>query len=536
MIKVVIADDEDKICQLIYKLVDWNSLDMDVVGIAHNGLEALELVKIHIPDIVITDIRMPGYNGLEFIEKVKEINFLIDFIIISGYQHFEYAQKAIKFGVSDYLLKPIKKDELHNTLVRMRDNFLLRAEQISNEEKMKINLKNNIVKLRAEFFSGVLFQRRKIKEYSMDTINLEYKYNFKEGLFQVVAIKIDGIDKYYFSNIKFLQEKIYQIIEYNLNEYCYDFESLFENNICYIILNFCEENKKQVRKQAKCILAEILLQKDILGDVECTIGLGITEEDIQNINISLRTAIYAYEQRLVFGTNRVIENDFSKETCISDSSDFFEFNKKFNSALDRLNVNDTTMAIYFLKEKIKKGPHTSGHEILQITKEICNIYLFNMRNNKIILDKSNSFFEDFSSGVNNYGSINKLFDYLNLKIISSLEKVIEDKKQMDTKPIREAKQYMQDNFKSSISLDEVSHRVGFNASYFSVLFKKDTGYTFLEYLSEIRMNKAKDLLKETNYSIANICREVGYSDVKYFTKVFTKYTGLRPNAYRKLYS
>ena len=104
MLKVMIADDEERICQLIKALVDWESLNMEVVGIAHNGLEAAEMVESLEPHILITDIRMPGCNGLELIETVKAKNPLLEIIIISGYAHFAYAQTAIKFGVGDYLL------------------------------------------------------------------------------------------------------------------------------------------------------------------------------------------------------------------------------------------------------------------------------------------------------------------------------------------------------------------------------------------------------------------------------------------------
>lgn len=103
MIKVLIADDEEKVCTLIYNLVNWNDFGMEVVAKAYNGLEALELISGLAPDAVITDIRMPGYDGIELISKAKEINDRIEFIIISGYKHFEYAQSAIKYGVSDYL-------------------------------------------------------------------------------------------------------------------------------------------------------------------------------------------------------------------------------------------------------------------------------------------------------------------------------------------------------------------------------------------------------------------------------------------------
>ncbi|NLM13225.1 MAG: response regulator, partial [Epulopiscium sp.] len=127
MIRVVVADDEEKVYQLICSLIDWKALDMEIVGVAHNSIEALELIQSLHPDIMITDIRMPGYDGLELINRGKQIKNGIEFIIISGYNHFEYAQTAIKYGVSDYLLKPIKKNGLATLfwtkLLRTRNYF-----------------------------------------------------------------------------------------------------------------------------------------------------------------------------------------------------------------------------------------------------------------------------------------------------------------------------------------------------------------------------------------------------------------------------
>ena len=118
-LKVVIADDEERICQLIQALIDWKYLGMELVGVAHNGIEAYEAVREQKPDILITDIRMPGFSGLELIEKVKDICPDMEVIIISGYAHFEYAQQAIRFGVGHYLLKPINKAELTETLEKL---------------------------------------------------------------------------------------------------------------------------------------------------------------------------------------------------------------------------------------------------------------------------------------------------------------------------------------------------------------------------------------------------------------------------------
>jgi two-component system response regulator YesN len=537
MLKVIIADDEDKICQLIYKLINWEALDMNVVGIAHNGVEALELIKTFDPDIAITDIRMPGFDGLEFICKAKEFNNHIEFIIISGYQHFEYAQRAIKYGVSDYLLKPIKKDELTGTLGKMKDRYLERAEQLSNEEKLKLNLKNNMDKLRTGFFNGILFQRiKRAKDITVEMINKEYQYAFHIGCFQIIIVKLDGVEQSFYSNIKFIEEKIIHIIRNNLKEYCFDMESCFEENICYCILNYKPGNKKNIRRQCKAILDEVTSKKEIFENIDITVGLGTVEEDIRMIDNSLKAAIWAYEQRLISGTNRVIEGEIVISNQLADSKLFYEFNKIMTTALERLDKDAVVESIRFLREGLKKRTETSGHEVLQMTKEVCNLFLFTMRNYKFTIEDGETFFEDFNRDVNNYGSINTLFSYLSNTIVLSLEKVIKDKRLMDTKPIREAKQYIQDNYQLSITLEEVSTKIGFNSTYFCSLFKKDTGSTFLEYLSDIRINKAKELLKETNFSIAVICEQVGYSDVKHFTKTFIKHAGLKPNEYRKLYS
>ena len=143
MLRVLIADDESKVCQLIEKLVDWDALGMEVVAVAENGIEALEKIKEFHPDIVITDIRMPGYDGLDLIRLGKEEAPKAEFVIISGYRHFEYAQMAIRYGVNAYLLKPIKKDELTETLKRLSTRFRAQTEQLSQEEKTRLAIRSD---------------------------------------------------------------------------------------------------------------------------------------------------------------------------------------------------------------------------------------------------------------------------------------------------------------------------------------------------------------------------------------------------------
>lgn len=538
MIRVVIADDEVKVCQLICSLIDWKSVDMEIVGVAHNGIEALELIKNLQPDLMITDIRMPGYDGLEMICRGKQIKKDIDFIIISGYSHFEYAQSAIKYGVSDYILKPIKKQNLLDTLNKIREKYRQRSEQLSSEERLKIRLQSDIDKLRAGFFTEVLVQKGVNQEnIFIKKSNEDYHFKFKPGYFQGFVVKVDCEYEYlYESSIKILEDKVAQILRGLLKQVCFDMEICFQGSRAYGVLNYEDRNKKTVRKQLKAGLDEIIVQKSVFGRVELTIGLGTAVEDINQLRDSLKTAEWAADERLVKGTGKLIEGVPMQDYSLDSDALLADLNKSMEAALEILDPKGVVSAIDSLKEQVLNKPNISGQEIFHLVMDVFRGYLMLLRNHQFNTEKPEEFYENFYLHGDLCSSASELFGNLTKVICESVNTVIEDKKQSDIKPIRMAKQYIQQNYMNPITLKEVSSVVGFNDTYFSSLFKKESGKNFLEYLSEVRMNNAKELLKETNLSIASICEKVGYSDLKHFTKSFKKYTGLKPNEFRKLYS
>lgn len=538
MIKVVIADDEVKVCQLICNLVDWQSVDMEIVGVAYNGVEALELVETLQPDLVITDIRMPGYDGLEMIKRGKQIKEDIDFIIISGYSHFEYAQSAIKYGVSDYLLKPINKNELLDTLDKIRQKHRQKAKQLSNEEQLRIRLQSDINKLRSGFFTEILLRKSVKKEnIDIDKLNEDYHFKFEPGYFQVFIVKVDCEYKdIYESGIKKLQEKIAKILRGLLKHECFDIEIYFQNSRVYCILNYGINNKKIIRKILKVCLDEILMQKNIFDRTEFTIGLGIAVEDIKQLSDSLKTAEWAIYQRLIDGTGKLLKSTEIHKTSENRDALMANLTKSMEKPLEVLNSKDVIAAIDSLKERVLNQSNISGQEIFYLVVDACKIYIMLFRKYQFNIDNAECFYNTFYLNADLCGSVSGLFAYLSKVISESMGIIIEDKKQADRKPICIAKQYIQQNYMKPITLKNVSSFVGFNDSYFCYLFKKESGKNFLEYLSEVRMNKAKELLKETNLCISNICEMVGYTDLKYFRKNFKRYTGLRPNEYRKLYA
>lgn len=537
MIKVILADDEIKICQLIYKLVNWEELGMQVTAVVHNGIAALEAIEKIQPDIVITDIRMPGYDGLEMIQRAKEVSIHTEYIIISGYRHFEYAKSAIKYGVKDYLLKPIKQNELTEALKRIRNLYFEKMDQLSREEQDLIAIKNNLDKLRNAFFTEILFKNRIPKEeLVIHRLNQEYHYHFESGIFQMILIKMDGLIDTSQSYITYFQEKVIKSITKYMTEFCIENESIVEESVFYIIINYQPKIKKNVHKILKNLLDELSLQKDIFENLHFTIGVGMASADIIGLSRSLKTARWAIEQRLVLGVDKIIEGEDVSLNKMADSTVFYEFNKKMTEGLERLDETKISESFGYLQSYLMQKEQVTGHEIIQMCKEAINLYLLTMRKNKIHIKNEESIFETWVHHIENIGDPKGIISYLSNAILESFQLGIADKRQEVNRPVREAKKYIEEHFKEPISLEIVSDYVGFNTNYFSSLFKKEAGLTFLEYLTEVRMKKAKELLQETNMNVATICEEVGYSDSKYFTKCFTKYTNLKPNQYRKIYS
>ena len=308
MLNILIADDENKVCQLIKSLVDWEALDMRVIATAENGIEALEKIRELTPDIAITDIRMPGYDGLELVRLAKETNPRTEFIIISGYRHFEYAQSAIRYGVNSYLLKPIKKDELTDTLTRLGEKLRERTRQLSYEEKVLRTLKSDEETLRQTFLSDLVYRRDKtLKTASLDRINEDFHYGLRPGNFCFGILKLDGHVFDDMENLRFMADKVRGVMDRLLPECTFDYELLVAGSFFYFLLNFEESMRSQVRRQMKALFDEVRIQGGILKDFAATLSLGTVCGGLDGLDSSLKNARLLIEERLVAGTGKLLE-------------------------------------------------------------------------------------------------------------------------------------------------------------------------------------------------------------------------------------
>ena len=260
MLKVVIVDDEKMICSLISQLLDWEELGAKIVGMAYTGTEALEMIQEQRPDIIISDIRMPGYDGLELIKRTKEAGIESEFIMISGFKQFEYAQNAMKYGVKYYLLKPIEEGKLTEIIKEIAENIACRKAQKNHEMRIEQELQETRDKMKKRFLTSILSNEER-REETVDQllVNEEYNTTFKEGAFQAVFIKLDTDKEMEVSDNSVIaeMEKQTKIFEEVCEEYILtnmhsgiivllNYEIKKENLVCQKIEELYENLKKYV--------------------------------------------------------------------------------------------------------------------------------------------------------------------------------------------------------------------------------------------------------------------------------------------------
>ncbi len=534
--KVIIADDEKRICQLIQNLVCWEDFGMEVIACVHDGIEALETIQKRKPELVITDIRMPGYDGLELIRRAKISSPETEFVIISGYRHFEYAQNALQYGVKNYLLKPVKKAELADELRSIQKINVQRARKNEADAKKTIIIQNNKDRLRETFMQNALINMNFLKTKMLDDINEQYQFSFREDLYQIVIFKIDGMGTQPSSATEFIQEKVVRLAQKMLQSFCYELEHIWIEHFCYFLLNYGESGKKEVRRILKSLIGEMLWQKEIFKSFYVTIGLGSIQKEILHITQSAQQAKRAIEQRVLDGTNRVIEPpdmySNKREKYISCPK---EFKQSLAKAIDCMDEEIAKCSIQLLCKDLQTENRYSGADILEILRDALRFFIFTLQQNGQMVSEANHLFLEFEREIDDLYSIDMLMQCLEKKIVQTILSCINKRQSEGERPIREAKRYVREHYDENISLDILSNEVGMNASYLSTLFKKQTGNTFSEYLTQVRMEKAKEFLKESEENISNICERVGYNDLKSFTKNFKSYTGMRPNEYRKIF-
>lgn len=527
MLKVLIADDEERICKLIQVLAPWQTLGMTVCATASNGIEALQLLQDKKPDILLTDIRMPGCDGLTLISRAKALLPDLEIIIISGYAHFEYARTSIQYGVSDYLLKPINKQELTAALNKCAKRCLdRRSDRLQREHLLK--RRDDLSRLRSGLVRDLIDERLK----QVDPEKLDQSYRFfarPDDTMQVFILKFCSAEETIGAEtLDVLCERVQEVFSSSLSSLCHDFLLNFREETGYGIMSFEPKQRQNIRKALRSCLNQFEVEKELYGAARLCIALG-SAQTVAELAVSYQNASSSIMERLIEGPGKLLEG-IPASSALPAQSILDRYSRSVAHAIDILSIDAATAALEQLRSSAMAIYNVRGRELVNLVHTASGIFTASL-----VLEDRDALLRDFYHDVNRCCTTAQLFGALDSLQQNLMQQIIQQRQSDELRPIRHAKQYIQDHFADPITLEEVADASGFSGSYFSTFFKKETGMGFNQYLTQVRMEQAKSLLRESELPVAEVCRQVGYHDAKHFNRLFSRSAGLTPGEYRKLY-
>lgn len=529
--QVLIIDDEIRIALLIKKLIHWNEIGLECMDVVDNGEIALKKIwEGKYPDIVITDIRMPKIDGLEFISMTQNIGCDIKFIVISGYKEFEYAHRAMQYGVENYLLKPVNEKELNKDLKKIVDelNIQWKAEKEQKVLQEVVTESRHIIK--REFLKNII-------ETDISTEPADSTVSLQGEIYRGIDIKLDYIDysqkddKQDILMVTKIEEIVEQILENVVEEVLICKK---ENLHIYCLFNYDVSNRKKIKECINRILSDI--QEQLLGfeQYEVTIGVGTERSEFGEIRFSIKEANRAIGNRIKEGVGRLIYSESIESDTQLDREYLSPLEKNnIKKCLESYSVEMLEMLINTMYREYLTDEKKDFSECYLKAKDVVDYFFdqFDMKQNEIKKIR-----KDIQEGCQHCYTLGKLKKYLQQNLGDFLKESCESIKEEAAKPIRQARKYIEEHYAEKIVLEDIAKLVNLNPVYFSVLFKKECGINISTYLMDVRMEKAKEFLQNSNDTIAAIGEKVGYKDTRYFSQTFAKYVGIKPMLYRKLHS
>lgn len=545
MMRIVIIDDQPLIIKSITSTIDWKTIGCEIVGQATDGNQGAEIIESLKPDIVITDIKMPMMDGLQLIEYSKEIIPKAKFIIITGYNEFSYAQKAIKLGAFDLILKPIDSNNLQDIIakaVNEINKFRTEAAEknIIIEEKNK--LKNEVVKNTAELKRKFIIDV--INDYYISREQLDKKVkelNLSFTSFFTFVIKhhiFRGYNNEHFNevNLKFnnLVEEIIQNFMYSKEG---EFIEFCLNNNLVILYMF---KKKQIEYSINHKINNIItsIKKGIQTNESYNFDIGVSNICIGNRHIkeSFEEACKALNYSFLMAENNVVYiKDIKGEGIIDEELVFKKISRIYQLLLDsKTEENEIILIVEEIINMIIASGMTDIDYIKSLLIDICMASVHVINNNnlsyELIIDSDKIY-----NNIYMKRNIKEAYLYIKQYILNIYNKIHGQTNKKYSNTVNMAIEYLNENYSYKLSLKDAADFINISPEHLSRLIKKETGENFTDILSNIRIKYAIKLLKETNIRVNEVGDKVGLPNYAYFYQIFKRATGRSPKDYRNLF-
>ena len=535
MYKILLVDDEILVRDAIRENIDWGKLDCELIGDCENGKQAVEFVKTHEVDIVLTDILMPYMDGMELSHFLHDNYPDVLIVIFSGFGEFEYAKKAIQYNVSEYMLKPVTAMELTKVIENMKEKLDSRKKEQRKMESLtqvSQDYHKNANVIRSKALDCLVKCTREV-QVSLDELE-RMGITFQAASYRVAVFDIDTYSEMYQMDMDKQQESaLMAFVLFNVGDEIVVQEKAGvvyqegNNRVCII---FAGNRTKEFSENIHRICHEIQKKvKEVIG-LETSIGIGSWVRSPYELIYSYRLAAKAIDYRYLLGGNLIFDMEEKK----TDNSIFL--------------IND----LETLTEAIKSGDRRLMEETLgQIETEIKSalveksyacIYLQQVI--RAIGNTCQSLSEEPEKIIAQREALLKavteqrMFSQAAALVEKYAQEVFDELQELNSSSGQRqgmlAMDYIQKNYMDPcLSLNSICSYLNISTSYFSTIFKEMTGETFIEVLTRVRMEKAKELLENTTMKNYEIAEKVGFSDPHYFGISFKKITGKTPTEYAR---
>ncbi len=530
MYKLLIVDDEERARTGIRKLIDWAAHGIEIVGEARDGAEALEFMRANPADILLTDIRMPVMDGIELIERVADSYPAARCVIMSGHDEFAYAQRAMAAGAGHYLLKPSRRQEILDLVLKLTEEIEEEKAEEKRLEELKNGFRESFPFLKESALSRLALTERPPYERLLSNLKLN-GIAFPHPFFGALVVQIDNFhavqQKYGNVDIELFKYALKNISEETFAPLCRC--AAFEYNDDLVLILNAEEwlDAKEIAPYAR----EIQTNAERYLKFTVSVGIGSLDKGIEHLRASRLEAAKALNARFFAGSGKIAdyleaaeeEEDFSQTSypladektvlaaVAAGEEDAIQGGlKAFLAALkpessSKISVVNSVIALYFALyrlcvERNVNVQEVFGSQLAEITRMLARSSLDHIVSS--LTDAALRISEHLNAKKNG----NKLFD----AVLA----------------------YVRDNFRKDINRESVAREVFVTPGYISYLFKQQMQTSFIDYLHRIRIEHASRLLEDPSLRISDIAHDAGYQDEKYFFQVFKKYMGMTPNQYR----
>ena len=528
----MIGDDEGIVIDALTFIINKHFEGKCMIESAKSGRGVIELAENFRPDIVFMDIQMPGINGIEAMKEIKEMNSNTIFIVLSAYDKFDYAKEALNIGAMDYLNKPIQQDVIIGILKKAMEKVDTEREKRSHELHVREKLETVVPIIESGLIYSVLFQ----ENYADDTENFKQLLGIEaaSGYMMVIECGDDLEGSHLFNTVGAsvrVQPNYRLLREIIKDHFSCIVGSMMANMV--IVLIPCEEKYQNTEEEYQGRIEIIENARKMVRelkrklDAHFRVGIGsirslaeAEESYMEAMNsIRLTDGAVAHVKDLPIGCD--YEEDYPIET-----------ERALLEKTENGDINGVVVqAANFFDWMVGRYPEC----VMDIKLKALEMVLWAEK----ICYESGGMTYHFKSRQDYLPSIIEMKDYEELrswfisKIQEASRNVATKKEKSSNTIVSRAKEYIKNHYNKDISLDDVSREVNISPYYFSKLFKDETGVNFIEYVTSIRMERAKELLGNSDKSMKEICVDIGYGDANYFSRTFKKNVGVTPTEYKE---